>query len=68
MEYNDIIKELEQVVKELEQGDCGLEKSASLYERGVELASMLGEKLDETKGRITILKKQMDKIVEEDFN
>ena len=51
MEYNDIIKELEQIISELELGDCGLEKSAKLYERGVELASMLGKKLDETKER-----------------
>ena len=68
MEYNDIIKELEQIVSELENGDCGLEKSTKLYERGVELASMLGKKLDDTKGKITILKKQLNDIVEEDFN
>ena len=68
MDYNELIKELENIITELESGDCGLEKSAKLYQNGVEIAEKIGKQLDDTKGKITILKKQMDKIVEEDFN
>ena len=68
MDYNELIKELEKIINQLESGDCGLEKSAELYQQGIEIAEKLGKQLDDTKGKITILKKQMDKIVEEDFN
>lgn len=68
MDYNELIKELEKIIAQLESGDCGLEKSATLYQQGIEIAEKLGKQLDETKGKITILKKQMDNIVEEDFN
>ena len=68
VEYNKIIQELEQIIAELENGGCGLERAAMLYERGTELAKMLGKQLEETKGKITVIKKQLDKITEEDFN
>lgn len=68
MDYNELIKELEKIIAQLESGDCGLEKSTALYQQGIEIAEKLGKQLDETKGKITILKKQMDNIVEEDFN
>lgn len=68
MEYNDIIKELENIIEQLESGECGLENSAKLYERGTDLAKQLGKQIDDTKGKITIIKQQLDKIIEEDFN
>ena len=68
MEYNDIMKELENIIKQLESGECGLENSAILYERGTELAQLLGKQIDDTKGKITVIKQQLDKIIEEDFN
>ena len=68
MDYNELIKELEKIILKLESGECGLEQSAKLYQQGIEISEKLGKQLDETKGKITILKKQMDKIIEEDFN
>ena len=68
MDYNELIKELEKIILKLESGECGLEQSAQLYQQGIEISEKLGKQLDETKGKITILKKQMDKIIEEDFN
>ena len=68
MDYNELIKELEKIILKLESGECGFEQSAQLYQQGIEISEKLGKQLDETKGKITILKKQMDKIIEEDFN
>ena len=68
MDINQIIEELEKIIARLESGECGLEESAKLYEKGTELSKLLSKQIDETKGKITIIKQQLDKIIEEDFN
>ena len=56
--YEQAIKELEEIVGALEKGDIPLEKSLELFQR-VELTKYCTGKLDETE-------KQILKIVEED--
>ena len=68
VEYSKIVEELEKIVLELESGECGLDRATELYAKGTELAEMLGKQLEDTKGKITIIKRQLDAIVEEDFN
>jgi exodeoxyribonuclease VII small subunit len=57
--YEQALKELEEIVGALEKGDIPLEKSLELFQRGVELTKYCTGKLDETE-------KQILKIVEED--
>jgi len=57
--YEQAVKELEEIVSSLEKGDIPLEKSLELFQRGVALTKYCTEKLDETE-------KQILKIVDED--
>jgi exodeoxyribonuclease VII small subunit len=57
--YEQAVKELEEIVSSLEKGDIPLEKSLELFQRGVILTKYCTEKLDETE-------KQILKMVEED--
>jgi len=57
--YEQAVKELEEIVSSLEKGDIPLEKSLELFQRGVALSKYCTGKLDETE-------KQILKIVEED--
>lgn len=43
--FEELLKELEEIVKELESGNLTLEESIEKYQRGVELSNMCKEKL-----------------------
>ena len=45
--FEQAYSELEETVGKLEQGGLTLEESLALYERGVELSTLCGKKLDE---------------------
>ena len=57
--YEQAVKELEEIVSTLEKGDIPLEKSLELFQRGVALIKYCTGKLDETE-------KQILQIVEKD--
>ncbi|NLG88632.1 MAG: exodeoxyribonuclease VII small subunit [Clostridiaceae bacterium] len=57
--YEQAVKELEEIVSALEKGDIPLEKSLELFQRGVALIKYCTGKLDETE-------KQILQIVEQD--
>ena len=43
--FEELLKELEEIVKELESGKLTLEESIEKYQRGVELSNICKEKL-----------------------
>jgi exodeoxyribonuclease VII small subunit len=51
-DFETAIAELESIVKTLEQGDLTLERSLSLFERGVQLSRFCHARLDEAERRI----------------
>lgn len=65
--FEDALKELEDIVNTLEVGDLELEKSLTLYEKGIELSNHLKNVIEEGKTRIITLSKQNDEITEMDF-
>ncbi|MBQ3494855.1 MAG: exodeoxyribonuclease VII small subunit [Clostridia bacterium] len=67
MEQNNMIEQLEQIVEKLESGQCGMDESTRLFAEGTEIAKALGKQIEETKGKISVVKQQLDKIIEEDF-
>lgn len=61
-------KDLERLVeisKELENDKITLGKGIELYEEGSELAKSLFKELNDVKGKVTILKQELDKYKEE---
>ena len=64
MNYEEAIKELEKIAKELENGDVKIDEAVKLFEKSVELSKICFENLKQTEGKITMLKKELDKMVE----
>ncbi len=55
--FESLMKELEGIVNDLESGDIELDKSLSLYKKGVDIIDELNKKLDEAKKQIEVLDK-----------
>ncbi|MFH1618878.1 MAG: exodeoxyribonuclease VII small subunit, partial [bacterium] len=51
---------LEEIVNSLESESSGLESSLKLFEEGVKLSKGLGDKLDEVKRKVEVLKKDAE--------
>ena len=59
------LEKLVEISKELEKEDTTLSKGVELYEEGCKLAQSLFKALDDVKGKITLLKQELDKYKEE---
>ncbi len=68
MEYEKAIKELENILQELENPNVGLDEAIKLFEKSVELSKVCLDKLNQTQGKVEIIKKQLDEIVIRPFN
>jgi exodeoxyribonuclease VII small subunit len=55
--FEEVLRELEEIVNRLEQGDLPLEESLQLFEQGVKLSRSCHTKLDEAQKRLEILLK-----------
>ena len=56
--FEDALKELEEIVKKMENGDLSLDESLKLFERGITLTRMCSSKLEHAKQKIEILVKE----------
>jgi len=68
MNYEDGIKELEDIIYKLEDGNTKFDEATKLFERGAEICKALSKKLEETKGKITIIRETLGTLIEEDLN
>lgn len=66
--FEDTIKELEQIANELEKGDLNLDESVSKFEYGMKLSKNCSKMLEDAEKRISILIKKDDELEETDFN
>ena len=57
MKLEDSMKRLETIASELDSGEKSLEDCLKLYEEGVKLAKSCLDSLEQTKGKITEIKK-----------
>jgi exodeoxyribonuclease VII small subunit len=60
MEFKDFeqaLKRLEEIVAELEKGELALERALQLFEEGVKISRMCGEKLEEAERKVEMLVK-----------
>lgn len=66
MKLEENMKRLETIASELDSGEKSLEECLKLYEEGVKLAKTCLDSLEQTKGKITEIKKSTN--TEEDIN
>jgi exodeoxyribonuclease VII small subunit len=64
MKFEQASKELEAIASELESEKIPLEDSIALFEKGVRLSKECLDILSESQGKITVLKKQLNKLIE----
>lgn len=64
MKFETLVAELEVIVKELERQDVGLDESIALFNKGLNISKECIKILDESKGKITVLKEELGKLNE----
>ena len=67
MNFEENLKMLEDISKKLEDPNLGMDEGVRLYENGINVAKECYKALSEVKGKITILKEDIDKYREENF-
>ena len=55
IDFDAAIKELELIVQKLENGECTLDESLELYEKGMKLSSKCAKRLEEAHQKIITL-------------
>ncbi len=68
MTYEQAIKELEEISIKLEDENIDIDQAVKLFEKSIELTKICFSKLKETDGKINILKKELDKLIETSFS
>ncbi|MBW1715101.1 MAG: exodeoxyribonuclease VII small subunit [Deltaproteobacteria bacterium] len=66
-QFEDAMKELEDIVKRLESGNLSLEESLKIFEEGIALSRYCFRKLEEAEKRVSILIKDEEGIRREPF-
>ena len=62
MNFEENNQGLQEIINKLEKEDLSLEEATKLYEEGVKLAKECYKVLDDSKGKITILKQELDNL------
>lgn len=65
--FEETMKQLEELANELEKGDLPLDKSVAKFEEGMQLSRACIEMLEEAEKKISILLQENGKIKEESF-
>jgi len=64
--FEDAMKELEEIVEKLDKGELSLDESLEFFQRGIELSKYCSKKLDEVEKKITVLIEGEDNTVKEE--
>ena len=64
MNFEDAIKELEEINKKLSSSSLTIEEAKALFERGKTLSKFCYENLKEVKGKIIEIKEEMGALIE----
>ncbi len=67
MNLDEGIKRLDEIASKLESEQCGLEEGLKLYEEGGNIAKQCYKALNEAKGKVSIIKKEIDTYKEENM-
>ncbi len=66
MKLEEKLSELQKIAEQLDNADTSLDTSLELYKKSIELAKSCVDELNEAKGKIAVIKKEADKIIESD--
>lgn len=67
MNFEEGMKELEEIIYKLEDGETKFDDATKLFERGAEICKFLSKNLEETKGKITVIREQLGSLIEEEI-
>ena len=67
MNYEDAVKELEEIVKKLEGGNISLDEMVEYFEKGTKLVADCNKVLDQTEAKLNILMKKDGEITKQEF-
>jgi exodeoxyribonuclease VII small subunit len=67
MDFEENLKKLEEISSNLEKPNISMNDGIKLYEEGIVLAKDCYKQLNDIKGKVTILKADIDKYKEENF-
>ena len=65
--FEENMKELEEIIEKLESGNVGFDEASKLYERGAELCRVLYKQFEDVKGKVTIIREELDGLFEEEM-
>ena len=68
MKFEESLKQLEEIVAKMEQGNLTIDESIEAFTNGIELCKNCSKALEDAKGQITILQKEMESIKEVPFD
>ncbi|TDF99246.1 exodeoxyribonuclease VII small subunit [Paenibacillus piri] len=66
--FEQAMDKLEQIVAQLESGDVPLEQAIELFQEGMRLSQLCGQKLEQVERKIEILMEQEGGLVKKPFN
>ncbi len=66
MSYEEASKKLEEIIEKLENGNLPMSEAVTLFEEGEHLAKECYQHLNKAKGKLTIIKDELDKLTEID--
>ena len=67
MNFEEKMKQLENIISKMEDSGLSMSDGVKLYEEGVVLAKECYEELNSVKGKINIIKQDLEKYKEENF-
>ena len=68
MDFEEKIKELQNIASKMEDSSLSMSEGVKLYEQGVLLAKECYEELNSVKGKINIIKQDLEKFKEESLD
>ena len=67
MTFEELTKKLEEIVAKLESGTLTLDEMSKLFSEGTEITKKCYAILNEKKGKVTVLREELNQLVEKDF-
>lgn len=68
MTFEEQVKRLEEILQTIESGKTPLEEANKLFSEGVELAKNCFDMLEKSRGKVTVLQAELQKMIEKPFN
>lgn len=66
MTYEEATKELESIISKLENGNLPMSEAIKLFEKGEQLSKVCFKELNVAKGKLSIVKEELGKLIETD--